>query len=701
VSELRALDYRLKQRDMSEHSPDIAIVAVDNKSLERYGRWPWPRARVAEVIDRISAAKPSVIGVDGVWSEEATECNVGAFGTEVSAGCRGELTQALGSSRSGDQKLADAIAASGGIVLGYFFDFDRRSESSSKWEGEGAYAIVRSEAGGIGENRVRLATAVTRNLPMINDAAKSRGYFNFFPDSADGLFRRVPMVIRFAGRMVTPLSLTMLAVHWPERPLSIGFGPFGVTSIKLGNESIPVADDGQMLLNYRGRQKTFPHYSASDLIDGQVPAEALRDKFVLVGVTATAVGDIRATPLDGIYPGVEIHATALDNILRRDFVSQAADKGLTWASLADVGVILFGTLLLAYSLRYLRGVRGALVAAVIMAAFLGGSQTFFSQSGVALRVVYPTLAFALTYLAVSVHHYVAAERETRETRRMLDLYLSPSVARELSLHPEMIKLGGEKSERTVLFSDVKSFTSISERLAPEDLVELLNLYLGDMTDMVFAHDGMLDKYIGDGLMAVWGAPLPQVDHAARACHAALGMVERLHHVNEHGARRGWPELKIRIGLNSGEMVFGNMGSARHLSLTVMGDNVNLASRLEGISKLYGTTIIAAEATVQSAGDEFLMRELDWVRVRGKTQPVRIYELLGLRTHMDGWAPVLRHFADGLEAFRGQRWEEAGTAFEAAMHQRPGDGPSELYLRRCQQYMQQPPAASWEAVTLAE
>jgi adenylate cyclase len=346
----------------------------------------------------------------------------------------------------------------------------------------------------------------------------------------------------------------------------------------------------------------------------------------------------------------------------------------------------------------MRGLRGAIAAAFLLIGYVAASQLFFSATGIALRVVYPSLALAFTYVAVSVQHFVAVERETRETRRVLDLYLSPALARELSARPDMLKLGGEKSERTVLFSDIKSFTSISERLDPEDLVELLNLYLGDMTDIVFAHDGMLDKYIGDGLMAVWGAPIPQADHAVLACRAALGMVDRLRQVNEHGASRGWPKLEIRIGLNSGQMVFGNMGSARHLSLTVMGDNVNLGSRLEGINKLYGSMIIASEATVDAAGGEFVMRELDWVRVRGKKQSVRIFELLGPLAERGRWEPILKHFETGLAAYRARRWQEAAEAFARASEARGGDGPSNLYRSRCQQLMQREPQKDWEAVT---
>ena len=322
----------------------------------------------------------------------------------------------------------------------------------------------------------------------------------------------------------------------------------------------------------------------------------------------------------------------------------------------------------------------------------------FTHTGAALSLAYPALAIVVTYLAISVEHYALADREKRHTRRMLDLYLNPALASYVSERPEMLKLGGEKSERTVLFSDIKNFTPIAERLEPEQLVELLNLYLGEMTDIVFAEDGMLDKYIGDGVMAVWGAPIPQADHAVRACRAALTMIQRLEQLNALCLERGWPHLSIRIGMNSGPMVFGNMGSSGHLSLTVMGDHVNLGARLEGINKLYGSTIIASQATIELARQLVIARELDFVRVKGKAQTVRIFEVLGPADTAPQWAELIERFAIGLAAYRARDWEAAITAFESARVVRSDDGPSDFYLRRCREHLRTPPPPGWEPVT---
>jgi adenylate cyclase len=693
--DLRALDYRLLQRGATPALAEVVIVAVDDASLKEVGRWPWSRVLVARLIDKIAAGGPAVIGADLVQSEATTACALDGLESKLDDTCRAAVRNALGGAQGDDLQLADTVRATQRTVLGYFFDFERRGEQSEP-TAESAYPVVQ-RAPDSDVDRVPRAAVATQNLPELVAAARGLGYFNFFPD-ADGIFRHAPLAIRYGDRVALPLSLAMLQLYWPDRPPAIRFGAAGVESVRLGALTVPVAEDGQLLLNYRGPGRSFRHVSAADVLAGLVPPETFRDKLVLVGVTAVGAGDVRAAPFDAVYPGVEIHATVLDNILRDDFIYQPRWVGSVRAGFADVAVIFVLVLVLDLALYPLRGVAGALVALGAFAAYLVGSQLLFTHTGAALSVAYPALTIVLTYVTISVLHYVVVDREKRHTRRVLDLYLNPSLARFVSDHPETLKLGGEKSDRTVLFSDIKNFTPMSERLSPEELVELLNLYLGEMTDAVFAHDGMLDKYIGDGVMAVWGAPIPQADHAARACRAALNMIERLADLNATCTERGWPTLSIRIGMNSGPMVFGNMGSSGHLSLTVMGDNVNLGARLEGINKLYGSTIIASEATVEQVRDTVVVRELDLVRVKGKAQTVRIFEVLGPASTAPQWRELIEHFHAGLAAYRARDWDGAIAALERAIYVRPDDGPSNLYLRRCREHLRSAPPPTWEPVT---
>ncbi|HVO22748.1 MAG TPA: adenylate/guanylate cyclase domain-containing protein [Candidatus Margulisiibacteriota bacterium] len=694
--DVRAVDYRFLQRGVQPASPDVVIVAIDDASLERLGRWPWSRAVVAQLVNRLVAADAAVIGFDIVQSEATAQTDVELLRERV-AGVDDRtwsaIRQALSSGATEDQKLVDAVQKSGRTVLGYFFDFS--GQASDADVRVSTYNVVQNLGKAQGEARIPLAPMARMNLPALTDAGKEVGYFNFLPD-ADGSYRRVPLAIRFGSHIAVPLSLAMLRAYNAQNTLAVRIADFGVESVRVGSVSVPVAEDGEMLINYRGPGKTFRHVRAADVLDGTVPADTFRGKLVLVGVTATALADVRVTPFDGIFPGVEIHANLLDNILRRDFIVQPR-----WIVLVEIAVILASVLILGLVLHYARGLSGAAVAVLLIVAYLVGSQWLFVSFGMPLGLVYPLLAIGLTYSAIGVQHYVIEEGEKRKIRDAFGLYLSPHLARLVSERPEMLALGGEKRELTVLFSDIRGFTTMSEQLEPEALVELLNEYFGRMTDVIFSQDGTLDKYIGDAIMAVWGAPVPQSDHALRACRAALGMVNGLAKLVAEWRQRGLPELDIGIGINTGPMVVGNMGSARRLSYTVIGDNVNLGSRLEGLNKMYGSHIIASEATLQATRGALVARELDLVRVKGKRLPVRIFEILGTIDERERWRPLLHEFNAGLAAYREQRFDDAMFAFAAVLETHPDDGPTQLYIERCRDMLAAPPEPDWDGVTIME
>ena len=693
--DLRAIDYRLLQRGPQAASTDIVIVAVDDASVAELGRWPWSRAVMAQLIDTLVAGNAAVIGFDIVQSEATVTHGLQGLRQRVEGvdpGTWDIIQRALDRGSSEDAQLADAVRRSNRAVLGYYYEFNRAGDAAA------AHISTYNSSRGKGLPPVPQAPTIVPNLPELAAAARELGYFNFLPDS-DGYFRRVPLGIDYRGDIAIPLSLAMLRAHDPTDQLAIRWtdsGLFTDVHVEVGAVEVPVSADGQLLVNFRGPGKTFKFVAAADVLAGRVPPETFRNKLVLVGVTAAALADVRATAFDGQLPGVEIHATAMDNILRRDFIFQPR-----WLALVDVGVILLSVLVLGVALHYARGVYGALVALALLAAYVTGSQWIFRAFGLALGLVYPLLAIVLTYAAISVQHYVVEEAEKRKIRNAFGLYLPPTLATLVSEHPEMLKLGGDKRELTVMFSDIRGFTTLSEGLEPEALVELLNEFLGAMTEVIFGSEGTLDKYIGDAIMAVWGAPIPQSDHAARACLAALGMVERLRVLAAQWAQRGLPRLSIGIGLNTGPMVVGNMGSARRLSYTVIGDNVNLASRLEGLNKMYGSGIIASESTLRAAANIVVARELDLVRVKGKKLPVRIFEILATADEGESWKPLVERFTAGIAAYRARQWDEAMAAFSAVLAERADDGPSLLYMERCRTMRETPPPADWGGVTVME
>ncbi|MCX8072971.1 MAG: adenylate/guanylate cyclase domain-containing protein [Candidatus Binatia bacterium] len=671
--EERITDYRLNARGGGgPPHPDIRIVAIDDASIEQLGRWPWPRNVVATLLRKIAAANPRVVAIDIVQSEPSLHPG-------------GEAE---------DGALVQALAESPLFVLGYFFDFERPAPSALS-ELVRPYDFVRVQSP-LGLERlpprgVQIPT-LTPNLLPLTRTAKDLGYFNLIPDG-DGTIRRAALVVRYGDQLVPPLSIAALRQATGRRA-RVQVNGTGVAELALGNQRLPVDRMGALRIDFRGAGQTFPHISAADLLRDRVAPDGLRDKIVLVGVTATGVYDQRVTPFDPAFPGVEIHANVIDNVLQNRFLIDP-----WWGGLAEALAWLALASMIGWLVVRLRGLTGALTAVSIVGLYGLGCEVLLRRHGLVVPVLWPTLAAVLALISGTVHRYLWEERERRKIRRALELYLSPAAAQLVSEHPERLKLGGEKVECSVLFSDVKDFTSLSEQLAPEVLVVLLNSYLGAMTDVVFAHEGMLDKYIGDGVMAVWGVPLPQLDHAAKACRAALAMQDRVQHLRAKWRSKGWPELQVRIGINSGPVVFGNMGSTEHLSLTVVGDNVNLAARLEGLNKIYGTRILLTEATAQALGDQFLIREIDTVRVKGREQPVRIFELMaeGEAALDEGKRAACRQFELALSAYRRGEFQRAAEEFALLANGPTSDPAARFFLLRCRALLQNRPR-EWAAIT---
>jgi adenylate cyclase len=682
-------------------------VTIDEKSLDELGRWPWPRVRIAQLLDALVKYDVQVVGFDMVWAEpdensqfkrlSAVKEKLKELNVENQR-LENYLSAALKEADT-DRILADSVAQSRRAVLGYFFHFFPQEGLSPKkrvlqedFPPLSSYNLVKYTSEAAAKVPLFTADYAEVNLPDISEAAEGAGYFNIFPDR-DGTVRWVPLVIKYQGQHYCALSLAVLQKFLGNPPLALRVAEFGVEQVRLGDISIPTNEEGRMLINYRGPRKTFPHYSATDVIHGRVPANAFQGKIVLVGATAIGIYDIRVTPFDHVFPGLEVHANVIDSILKQDFLYRP-----NWVTLFDLLAIILIGLALGIILPRVKALGGALAAGFILLALILCSKFIFQGIGAWVNMTYPILNLVLTYLGITGYRYMTEEMEKKKVRGAFQYYLTASVVEQMLKNPEKLKLGGEKKDLTVLFSDIRGFTSISERMAPELLVKFLNEYLTKMTDIVFKYDGLLDKYIGDALMAIWGAPLDQPDHARRACFTALEMVEELRVLQEKWAAEGMPRLDIGIGINVGPMVVGNMGSERRFNYTVMGDSVNLGSRLEGLNKLYGTNVIVSEMTYERVRDEILGRELDSVRVKGKHQPVKIYELMARRAAVSAEQQALtEEFNSALAEYKKRNWDQALQAFQSLLARHPHDGPTKVYVERCQTLMSTPPPLDWSGV----
>jgi adenylate cyclase len=674
--ELETYDLRVQARGALPPSPAVAIVAVDERSLAAEGRWPWPRARLAALVDALSRDGARVVAFDVSFPEPE--------------GAAADRALAAALERSRAKVVLGYFLHRREEGLGYHLDADEIDRRVARVSGS-RYPIVRSREPDLRRVPLLDAYAPLPNLELVAGAAASSGFVGMASDS-DGVLRRAPLAVRIGGEVLAPLALVAAWEHLGRPQLALSVGRHGVEGVELGDRFVPTDERGQLLIDWLGPPGTVPSVPATDVLRGAIPPGTFRDKLVLVGATAVGTHDLRTSPFGPAHAGVEINATVADGLLTGRFAARP-----DWWIAFDVLAVVILAALTAAGVSRTRALGGLAVLAALSAGYVLLALSLFVARGAWLAVVYPVLAVALVYTALTAHRFLSEERERRRLGAMLGQYVAPDVVAAMLADPGRLRLGGAEKVLTVLFSDLEGFTSQCERLAPGEMVEILAAYYERMTEEVFAHGGTLKEYVGDELMAFFGAPLEQADHAARACAAALGMRERRRALAAEWAAAGRPALRARTGVNSGPMLVGNLGSRYRFAYGVLGDEVNLGSRLEGLNRLYGTEILVGEGTARLVGPAFLLREVDVVRVKGKAQAARVFELLarGGEALPEAQASALALYADGLAAYRARRWGEAAALFERALASWPEDGPARTMAQRCRAYARRPPAETWD------
>jgi len=724
--ELRSLDARFKMRGPRPVDSRVAIVGIDEKTLQRVGSYPIARSAYARMIDRLAAGGARVIAFDITFPTPEKNSAVEALKkleTEISGAASAaviEQVRQIERSSDNDRIFAQSMQPAGNVVLGHIFLDAERAKSMDAKAAEDYFNILWGKPfpqmlkvkGGRDFDLGRAWADPTRgggqvyygieaNIRLLAEAARSYGFFNDDPDN-DGTFRRAALIARYADRDFFP-SLAFQTVREYENIKDQSIAGFmsenGLERIEFGPHRLNTRRDGTVLINYAGPYRTYPQYSMADVLDGTAPPETFKNKIVLVGGTALGIGDLRVTPYQSSdYMGVEIHANVVDNLLHsgekgRSFLSRGFNE-----EMIDVFFILLFGLALGYWFGRTRPMLATASVLAALAVFAFIVQFAFSRLGMWLSFVIPAGTLLANYASITSFRMIFEEREKRKVRRNFATYVSPGVIGLIEKDPrKYFRPGGETKELTVMFTDIRSFTTISEGMTADELVLLLNEYLGEMTEILFYHWGTLDKYIGDAIMAFWGSPFPQQDHATRACLCALHMMARLDELNLKWELEGRKQLAIGIGINTGLLNVGNMGSSKRMAWTVMGDNVNLASRLEGLTKEYHARMVVAEGTYAQAKEQFVFRELDRIRVKGKLQPVNIYELLGPASDASSYADLLARFSDALVAYRRQRWDEAIEKFETLLSRYPDDGAAHVFLKRSHEFMQEAPAPQWDGV----
>ena len=629
--EAKTYDLRFKDlRGPIQPSPNIGIIAIDDKSIAELGRYPWSRDHYARLLDRLAAAKVKAVIFDAFFPERENAAH--------------------------DRLFAAATKRAGNVVLGVAFDFDKNGR----------------------------VTTITRSLPEIERGAIGVGHINQLPDD-DGVIRRIPLLIEKGGKQVPSLGLmgAMLALDEKE------YIP-GNFEIAVGKHRIPVDGEYRMWLNYVGGPGIYPRYSFVDVAGGRIPAEALKGKILFLGATALGIYDMRVTPFNGNTPGVELHATVADNIISERYIRQGGMEALIDMTF----IIAMGAA--AFFLTTRLRLYGAIPAtALLLSGYIWFTYYMFN-AGHWISMIYPVMSAVVAVMVGGGFRYLVLERSAREMRSMFSSYLSPKLVARLEKDPEAAKIGGDNKEVTVLFTDIKSFTTFSEAHPPQEVVSRLNEYLGAMVQVIEQHDGTIDKFIGDGIMAYWGAPLTQPDHAKLAIDCIKAINERMKELRTKWVAAGVEPFTIRGGVQSGEVVAGNVGLAgKKMEYTVIGDTVNQAARLEGTAKYYGVTYLVGEDTYQRTREICRYRELDKIRVVGKHLPVTIFEPLDGLSILDD--ETAGRFEAALALYRARNWKIAQAEFKALLDVAPEDKPSKIYIERCEYFMQVPPAEDWDGV----
>ncbi len=705
--ELRTIDLRFVLRGAMAPNPGIVLAVVDEKSIDREGKWPWPRTKIAALIRKLSDAGAKVVALDiGFLEPEGRQVQTAIDEVENKIGELGlehvELSSFLNELRERadfDRTLAEGIERSAAkVVLGFFFHTDRNSAEHMGAQSpevlsdgiKGArYGVVRYSSQKAKERPLFKAVAPQPNIPAISKSSPYAGYFNMTADP-DGVVRRIASVIEFDDELYAPLSVATAAAFLDESP-SLFLNEHGVETIKIGGLEVPSDEYGRVMINYRGGSQTYPHVSVADILNGKVEAEPFKNGIVLVGVTAVAVYDLRVTPFGGVFPGLEIHANVIDSIFSGDALYQPE-----WFWLLNLFLIVATGVALGVFLHESDAVSGGFAAIGMFSGYFAICVLLFWKFGWVLNLTYPLAVVVLIYIGVVSHRYFTESRQKRFVKDTFSTFVSADVVQQLLESPEKIVLGGEEREITAFFSDVQGFTGISEKLSPKELVELLNEFLTEMADIIMRHKGMVDKFEGDAIIAMFGAPSDLSNHPEAACLASIEMQKRLERLRENWKKMEKPELKMRIGLCSGSAVVGNMGSRNRMDYTMMGDTVNTAARLEGVNKVYGTYTLMGESTRRAAGDWIAAREIDSIRVVGKQEALTIYELLGYPKDVDGLVhEAVANYAKGLYAYRGRDWNRAIIFFNKALSAVPDDGPSRTMLERCNYLKVRPPGKRWD------
>ena len=692
---LRNFDFYQVLKPRQTTIKPVVIVDIDEPSLQALGQWPWPRTLLAELVARLQQAGAAAIAFDVIMAEPDRMSPAAIADTlpQIDDATREKMK----SLPSNDDVLAQVMAKGGRVVLG---------QSAILTTTPSTDDMPRTGIATIGPDPSRFLLTyegLLRNLPVLEKAAAGRGALTLRPER-DGIVRRVPMIVKAGNEVIPAMTLDMLRVVTNSGAVLVRTDPVGIRAVAVPGLELPTDENGQFWISFSPHDASR-FVSAKDVLDGKAPADRFANRLVLIGTSAVGLLDIKATPVETSMPGVEIHAQVLENVLGQTLLSRP--NYAVGAEVLITGIVGVATVILAPGMGVMTLLAFGFVIALLVASI---SWYFYVQQGLLFDVSFPLISIFAIYLTLVFINYFREQADRRRIRSAFAHYLSPTLVEQLANAPERLVLGGETRDMTILFSDVRGFTSISETFKedPQGLTKLMNRLLTPLTNSIIDRKGTIDKYIGDAIMAFWNAPLDDPSHEVHACAAALDMlhkIDELNHEREAEALEdGVPFLPMRIGLgiNTGTCVVGNMGSDLRFDYSVLGDPVNLASRLEGRTKSYGVPIILGARTAEKVNGSFASLQIDLITVKGKSEPESIYALVGDNTvaASDGFKSISDLTQEMLACYRSRDWAGAENALQRAKQAEQTFGLAslfDLYQSRIEAFRITPPPPSWDGV----
>lgn len=653
-------------------SNNVVIIDIDDSSIKEFGQWPWSRNILSKIIENLTNSNIAVVGMDIVFAEE-DRTSPSLIAKKL--GIKKEL-------ENYDFEFAQVISTSP-VILGYSFNIEDNNSSKNSPQ---IPAIFIEKNKNSDANYLIEAFGTTLNLPILQENSYSSGFFNIIPDES-GVIRSVPLLISYNDTLYPSLALEIVRALNDTQKVFVNYDENGVSNIQLGDFYIPTDKFGRIFINYRGASKSFQYISAKDIYNNNFKAEEIEGKIALLGTSATGLYDLRATPYENVFPGVEVHANVIDNILQGDFLQKA--------SYLD-GVNIVSIFVLTFVVFFLVSVTPFLLKPFVFLLFFSlyvvfSYYTLFSY-GLVLNIVFPMLSIVLAFVFSIIIDFFYNIKQEKAIKNKFASKVSKSVMDDILKNIDKNEFSAKNKEITIFFSDIRGFTQISEQLKAKELIEYLNAYMEPMSTIIIKNQGTIDKFIGDAIMAYWNAPIDVENHADIAVKASLEQLEALDELNRKFVKDKLPTIDIGIGLNTGEVIVGEMGSSLRSDYTVIGDAINLGSRVESLCKYYGSKLNITNFTKDKLKEKYIFRFLDFVRVKGKNQAVEIWQVIGSGEAKDELKNELEDYHKAIDFYKKSKFLDALELF------RKLDNPEnktnkniyKIYIKRCEEFIQTPP-----------